>query len=134
VGKAAMAEIPQGTRGGFWVGVMLTLEVKPQWVRYKLDETIEQSCSDFLTHTLEVCKSARRYNGWVIRLSEDNHDSWVTCTTSAECKTVITTVLTVMSGIDPHMIRWKPWVWLDWFGWFVEVDLIRWWVGHGETP
>jgi hypothetical protein len=26
------------------------------------------------------------------------------CTTSAECKTVITVVLTVMSGMDPHMI------------------------------
>jgi hypothetical protein len=41
---------------------MLTLVVKPQWVRYKLDETIEQSCSDFLAHTLEVYKSARWYN------------------------------------------------------------------------
>jgi hypothetical protein len=30
------------------VGVMLTLAVKPQWVRYKLDETIEKSCSDLL--------------------------------------------------------------------------------------
>jgi hypothetical protein len=39
-----------------------------------------------------------------IRLSEDNHDSWVTCTTSVECKTVITAVLTVMSGMDPHII------------------------------
>jgi hypothetical protein len=39
-----------------------------------------------------------------IHLSEDNHDSWVMCTTSAECKTVITAVLTVMSGMDPHMI------------------------------
>jgi hypothetical protein len=42
------------------------------------------------------------------------------------------TVLTVMSGMDPHMIicnlRWV------WFGWFVEVDLIRLWVGHGVTP
>lgn len=26
---------------------MLTLAVKPQWVRYKLDETIEKPCSDF---------------------------------------------------------------------------------------
>jgi hypothetical protein len=43
------------------VGALLTLEMKPQWVRNKLDETIEQSCSDFLAHTLEVCKSAR-YN------------------------------------------------------------------------
>jgi hypothetical protein len=44
------------------VGAMLTLAVKPQWVRNKLGEAIEQSCSDFLAHTLEVCKSARRYN------------------------------------------------------------------------
>jgi hypothetical protein len=41
---------------------MLMLAVKPQWVRYKLDETIEQSYSDFLAHILEVCKSAHRYN------------------------------------------------------------------------
>jgi hypothetical protein len=39
-----------------------------------------------------------------IQLSEDNHDSWVTCTTSVECKTVITVVLMVMSGRDPHII------------------------------
>jgi hypothetical protein len=64
-----------------------------------------------------------------IRLSEDNHDSWVTCTTSAECKTVITAVLMVMSGMDPHMISGNPR-----FGWFVEVDFIRLWVGHGVTP
>jgi hypothetical protein len=29
------------------MGAMLTLAVKIQWVRYKLDETIEQSYSDF---------------------------------------------------------------------------------------
>jgi hypothetical protein len=61
VGKAAMAE-PTRHKRGFWVGSMLTLAVKPQWVRCKLDETIEQPCSDILAHTLEVCKSARRYN------------------------------------------------------------------------
>jgi hypothetical protein len=44
------------------VGAMLTLAVKPQWVRNKLEETIEQSCSDFLANTLEVCKGAHRYN------------------------------------------------------------------------
>jgi hypothetical protein len=44
------------------MGAMLTPAVKPQWVRNKLDETIEQSCSDFLAHTLEVCKSAHWYN------------------------------------------------------------------------
>jgi hypothetical protein len=70
-----------------------------------------------------------------IWLSEDNHDSWVTCTTSVECKTVITVVLTVMSGMDPHMIRWNlRWVCFGLVGWFVEVDLIRLWVSHGVTP
>jgi hypothetical protein len=49
-----------------------------------------------------------------IRLSEDNHDSWVTCITSTECKTIITAVLTVMSGMDPHMISWN--LSLVWFG------------------
>jgi hypothetical protein len=43
-----------------------------------------------------------------IRLSEDNDDSWVMCTTSAECKTVIIAVLMVMSGMDPHMISGNP--------------------------
>jgi hypothetical protein len=44
------------------VGVILTLAMKPQWVRYKLDKTNEQPCSDFLTHTSDVCKGAHRYN------------------------------------------------------------------------
>jgi hypothetical protein len=43
-----------------------------------------------------------------IRQSKDNHDSWVMCTTSVECKTIITDVLTVMSGMDPHMISGNP--------------------------
>jgi hypothetical protein len=41
---------------------MLTLAVKPQWVCYKLDETIEQPCSDFLAHISKVCKGAHWYN------------------------------------------------------------------------
>jgi hypothetical protein len=32
------------------------------------------------------------------------------------------------------MISGNPWFGLVWFGWFVEVDLIRLWVGYGETP
>jgi hypothetical protein len=51
-----------------------------------------------------------------IQLSEDNHDSWVTCTTSAECKTIITVVLTVMSGTDPHMISGNTGFGLVWLG------------------
>jgi hypothetical protein len=76
--------------------------VKPQRVRGKLGKTIEQACSDVLAHTPEVCKGTRLYNRYPT--TEDDHNSWVTCTTSAECKTVITVVLTVMSGMDPHMI------------------------------
>jgi hypothetical protein len=64
VGKAAMAGNHKA-QGGFWVGAMLTPAVKPQWVRNKLGETIEQYCSDFLAHTLEVCKSAHRYNEYL---------------------------------------------------------------------
>jgi hypothetical protein len=72
-----------------------------------------------------------------IRLSVDNHDSWGMCTTTAECKTVITAMLTVMSGMDSHMISWNLRLvrfGLVQFGWLVEVDLIRLWVGHSETP
>jgi hypothetical protein len=76
--------------------------VKPQWVRYKLGETIEQPYSDVLAHTPEVCKRTRLYNGYPT--IKDDHDSWGMCTTSVECKTVITVVLMVMSGMDPHMI------------------------------
>jgi hypothetical protein len=62
VDKATMARTHKAQEGGFWVGVILTPIMKPQWVRYKLDETIEHPCSDLLAHTLEVCKGAHRYN------------------------------------------------------------------------
>jgi hypothetical protein len=35
---------------------------------------------------------------------EVNHDSWVKCTTSVECKTDISVVLTVKSSLDLHLI------------------------------
>jgi hypothetical protein len=76
--------------------------VKPQQVRCKLGKTIEQPCTNVLAHTLEVCKGTHLYNGYPA--TKDDRDSWGTCTTSAECETVITAVLTVMSGMDPHMI------------------------------
>jgi hypothetical protein len=57
------------------------------------------------------------------------------CTVSEECKTVVTVVLTVMSGMDPHMISGnlgcvfvKPWLGC------VEVGFIRLWVGYTATP
>jgi hypothetical protein len=65
------------------------------------------------------CKCVRVLVGTMsIRLFEDNHDSWVMCTSSAECKTIITVVLMVMSGMDPHMISGNPG-----FGW---VGLSKW--------
>jgi hypothetical protein len=76
--------------------------VKPQRVCCKLGKTIEPPCSDVLEHTPEVCKGTRLYNGYPA--IKDDRNSWGMCTTSAECKTVITTVLMVMSSIDPHMI------------------------------
>jgi hypothetical protein len=76
--------------------------VKPQCVRWKLGKSIEQPCSDVLAHIPEVCKGTHRYNGY--SAIKDDRDSWGMCTTSVECKTVITVVLTVMSGMDPHMV------------------------------
>jgi hypothetical protein len=76
--------------------------VKPQRVCCKLGKVIEQPCSDVLAHTPEVCKGTHLYNGYPA--IKDDRDSWGRCTTSAECKIVITAMLTVMSGIDPHMI------------------------------
>jgi hypothetical protein len=49
-----------------------------------------------------VCKGTHLYNRYLA--IKDDRDSWGMCTTSTECKTVITAVLTVMSGMDPHMI------------------------------
>jgi hypothetical protein len=61
-----------------------------------------------------------------IQLSDYNHDPWVTCTTSTDCKTIITAVLTVMSGMDPHMISGNPR-----FGW---VGLSKWIIlGYGSV-
>jgi hypothetical protein len=76
--------------------------MKPQWVWCKLGKTIEQPCSDVLAHIPEVCKGTCLYNGYPA--INDDRDSGGMCTTSPECKTVITVVLTVMSGMDPHMI------------------------------
>jgi hypothetical protein len=76
--------------------------MKPQQVCCKLGKTIEQPCSDVLAHTPDVCKGTRLYNGYLA--IKDDHDSWGTCITSAECKSVTTAMLMVMSGMDPHMI------------------------------
>jgi hypothetical protein len=70
-----------------------------------------------------------------IWLSKDNHNLWGMCTTFVECKTVIIVVLTVMNGINPHMISGDLGLVFakSWRG-CVEVGFIRLWVSHGETP
>jgi hypothetical protein len=54
VGEVTMAE-PIRHKRGFWWGAMLTLVVKPQWVRYKLEEVIEMPCSDLLAIHQRKC-------------------------------------------------------------------------------
>jgi hypothetical protein len=49
-----------------------------------------------------VCKGTRLYNEYPA--IKDDRDSWGMCTTTVEHKIVITAVLTVMSGMNPHMI------------------------------
>jgi hypothetical protein len=56
VGKDAMAGTHKAQAGASSGGEMLTLTVKLQWVRYKLEKTIEKPYSDFLAHTSKVCK------------------------------------------------------------------------------
>ena len=62
-------------------------------------DSLEKPCSESLaTHQrkcLRLCKPGRH----------GKHELWVKCTTSAECKTDISVVLTVTSGLDPHMIN-----------------------------
>jgi hypothetical protein len=93
--------------------------VKSQWVRCKIGETIEQLCSDVLAHSSKVCKGAHLYNGYLA--SKDDHDSWGTCTTSIECKTVITVMLTVGLVLLARSILYS-----GLYG-VIDVPLLRYW-------
>jgi hypothetical protein len=52
-------------------------------------------------------------------------DSWEMCTTSIECRNVMTAVLTVMSGMDPHTIRETWFGTVGMLGWLVSCSLGR---------
>jgi hypothetical protein len=69
-----------------------------------------------------------------IRLSQDNHHLWGAFTTSTVCKTVIIAVLTVMSGMGPHMISgtWDGRLVKSLVG-LCQSGFTRLWVSHGET-
>jgi hypothetical protein len=111
VGKGVDSPKNHMAQEGALGGSGLTPSTKPQRVHYKLEEAIEKPYSDILAHTPEVCKVFRRINGCLA--TKDNHDSWGMCTTSTECRTIMTVVLMVMSGMDPHTIR-VTWFWYGW--------------------
>ena len=58
-------------------------------------------------HTSEVwyCAWSAHMRGWVQSSSELLRELWWKCIISAECKIDISVVLTVKSGLDPHMIN-----------------------------
>jgi hypothetical protein len=45
--------------------------------------------------------------------TKDNRNSWEICTTSTECRIVMTVMLMVMRGMHPHTIRVTPMGGLD---------------------
>ena len=75
-------------------------------------------------HTSEVWYCAwSAQHGWVQSSLELLRELWWKCTTSAECKTDISAVLTVKSGLDPHMIN-LTWRWILIIFWLFLVALL----------
>jgi hypothetical protein len=100
-------------------GSGLTSWVKPQWVHYELEEAIEKSGSDILAHTRRCVEVFCWINGCLD--TKDNRDSWGLWMTSAECRTIMTVVLMVMNGVDPHVIR-VTWIsTVAMLGWLVSL-------------
>jgi hypothetical protein len=83
-------------------------------------------------------KVFRQINGCLA--TKDNRGPWGMCTTSTECRTVMTVVLMVMSGMDPCTIR-VTWVGMvgmlgvgqscalvelpQWTLWYVQCRVLR---------
>jgi hypothetical protein len=63
----------------------------------------EHPYSQIPSENHEVCKGACLYNEYPA--IQDGQDLWGMCTISIECKTILISVLTFVSGMDPHMIR-----------------------------
>jgi hypothetical protein len=112
---------------------MLTLAVKPQWLPYKLVETIEKPCSDFLAHTSEVCNGIP----FVQRVSGCQGYSRLMGNVYNLCR-VSNYYSSHAHGHERHgpSHDWCNLGWVlvkSWLG-CVEVGFIRLWVGHDETP
>jgi hypothetical protein len=65
---------------------------------------LDEHLKDFIVNSVDLPWK------WVKRLITSgkrvNHDSWWKCTTSTECKTGISVVLTVTSGLGPLQNKW----------------------------
>jgi hypothetical protein len=83
----------------------------PAWL-YHTDWLMKPSSPNLLDEPLKdfIVNPADLPWKWVKRLITSgkwvNHDSWWKCTTSAECKTGISAVLTVTSGLGPLQNKW----------------------------
>jgi hypothetical protein len=72
---------------------------------YTLGNLCKGLVAPLCNHTSVVWYGALQIpHGWVQSSSEFLRDLWWKCTISAECKTNRLAVLTVKSGLDPHMI------------------------------
>ena len=84
----------------------------PLWLEtsadcHRLGNLCKGLVASLCNHTSEVwyCAWSAHMRGWVQSSSELLRELWWKYTISAECKTDISAVLTVMSGLDPHMIN-----------------------------
>jgi hypothetical protein len=98
---------------GYWPARGLyTLLTHPDLVGHNLLENLCKGLvASLCNHTPVVWYGAcAASHGWVQSSSELLRYLWWKCTTSAECKTNRLAMLTVKSGLDPHMINWT-WRW-----------------------
>ena len=73
-----------------------------------------------ISRTCEQSRSVPCHTPLEEVMAYENHDLWWKCTTSAECKTGISAVLTDTSGLDPFWDRW----FYGWFGWWLILMII----------
>jgi hypothetical protein len=118
---------------------LYTLLTDPDLVgHYLLENLCKGHVASLCNHTSVVWYGAElASNGWVQSSSGLLRCLWWKCTTSAECKTNRLAVLTVKSGLDPHMIieledglkLWYVlWLWLS-YSYGVSLTLCLMWVG-----
>jgi hypothetical protein len=120
-----------------WIGYVHSSQALPCRLDYKFGLRQMTLCSDHFQHLhSEDSREKPRSETLATHLGseygtckpglEGNRDSWESCATSAECKTDISTMLTIMSSLDPQMIielegvlKWLSFMlMIFWFKWF----------------